>query len=81
MFLAAAGKYFHENGVNFVILEANDYLGGRVRKTTFDNKTFELGAQWVHVPGQNHIMEKKAIEYNLTYYLDVMDITKNFVFR
>ena len=80
-FFTAAGKYFHENGVNFIILEANDYLGGRVRKTTFGDDTIELGAQWDHLPEQNHSTEQQVNQYKMKYYLDVLNFTTNFAFR
>lgn len=37
-----------ENGVDdFVILEAADKIGGRIRKTDFAGATVELGAGWI----------------------------------
>ncbi|KZP30087.1 amine oxidase [Athelia psychrophila] len=47
-----AARTFHEQGFdNFVIVEARDELGGRMRSTTFGSTgnewTVELGANWV----------------------------------
>jgi len=52
-----------------------------VRETIFDNKTVELGAEWIHVPGHNHIMKKKVEQYKMKFYLDEFDISENFAFR
>ncbi|KAF8064162.1 amine oxidase [Lyophyllum atratum] len=43
-----AARTLHEQGINdFVILEARDELGGRLKSTSFAGKTVELGANWV----------------------------------
>ncbi|GLB44648.1 putative flavin containing amine oxidoreductase [Lyophyllum shimeji] len=43
-----AARTFHQHGVkDFVIVEARDELGGRLRSTSFGGKTVELGANWV----------------------------------
>lgn len=47
-----AARTFHEQGFdNFLIVEARDELGGRMKSTTFGSKgnehTVELGANWV----------------------------------
>ena len=34
--------------IKITILEANDYIGGRMRKHTFAGQTIERGANWVH---------------------------------
>ncbi|KAG5645648.1 hypothetical protein DXG03_005639 [Asterophora parasitica] len=43
-----AARTLHEQGIdNFVIVEARDELGGRLKSTTFARKTVELGANWI----------------------------------
>ena len=43
-----AARTLHENGINdFVIIEARDELGGRLKSTSFAGLTVELGANWV----------------------------------
>lgn len=43
-----AARTFHEQGVDdFLVVEARDELGGRLRSTTFGGKTIELGANWI----------------------------------
>jgi protoporphyrinogen oxidase len=34
--------------INIQFIEANDYVGGRLRTSKFDDVTVELGANWVH---------------------------------
>ncbi len=43
-----AAKELTEYGVSFVILEATDRIGGRVRDGDFDGKHIEYGAHWLH---------------------------------
>ncbi|KAG6844510.1 hypothetical protein H0H87_006335 [Tephrocybe sp. NHM501043] len=43
-----AARTFHEKGINdFLILEARNEIGGRLRSKTFAGKTIELGANWI----------------------------------
>ncbi|KAK0444694.1 amine oxidase [Armillaria borealis] len=44
-----AAKTFHEAGIDdFIIIEAQDELGGRMKSHHFGGKTVELGANWIH---------------------------------
>ena len=44
-----AAKHLHENGIkSFVVLEAQDYVGGRLKNTNIEGITFGEGANWVH---------------------------------
>ena len=44
-----AAKHLHENGIkSFVVLEAQDYVGGRLKNTKLGEITFGEGANWVH---------------------------------
>lgn len=45
----AAAKTLQEEGVgNFLLLEARDHIGGRIRSAEFGGFRVELGAQWIH---------------------------------
>ena len=45
----SAAKSLHENGVNsFLILEARDRIGGRMRSEEFGGIRVELGEQWIY---------------------------------
>ena len=44
-----AGNYLQTSGLrNFLILEAQDYLGGRIKQARIGNVTVGEGANWVH---------------------------------
>ncbi|KAK0488508.1 hypothetical protein IW261DRAFT_1325664 [Armillaria novae-zelandiae] len=44
-----AAKTLHEAGIDdFIIIEAQDELGGRMKSHHFGGKTVELGANWIH---------------------------------
>ncbi|KAL6643034.1 hypothetical protein ACP70R_021215 [Stipagrostis hirtigluma subsp. patula] len=48
----SAGKRLSDAGItDFVILEATDRIGGRIRKTNFAGVNVELGANWVEGVG------------------------------
>ena len=45
----AAAKTLFDAGIeNFLVLEARDEIGGRVRSVKFANVTVEVGANWIH---------------------------------
>lgn len=46
----AAAKTLHDKGVPFLLLEARDDLGGRLRESTLNGFTLEDGGQWIHGP-------------------------------
>ena len=44
-----AAKTLQENGINdFLILEAQDYIGGRFKQRSFAGVKLEEGANWIH---------------------------------
>jgi phytoene dehydrogenase-like protein len=43
-----------EAGLKVTILEANDYIGGRVKNMEFHGKRVELGANWVTDMSKNN---------------------------
>ncbi|CAB3375625.1 Hypothetical predicted protein [Cloeon dipterum] len=54
----AAGTRLLRGGIsNFVILEAENRLGGRVYSTEFDGCTVDMGAQWVHGEKNNVVYQ------------------------
>lgn len=59
----AAARKLQENGVsNLLVLEAQDYIGGRVKSETFYGARVELGAEFVH--GENTLLWKYIQESN-----------------
>ncbi|CAF4153693.1 unnamed protein product, partial [Rotaria magnacalcarata] len=61
-----------EKGISdFLIIEAESVLGGRMKDTTFDKYTIELGANWIegirnHETGEENPIWTMAKKYNLT---------------
>ena len=44
-----AAKTLHDQRVtDFVVLEGQDYIGGRMRQASFAGMKVELGANWIH---------------------------------
>ena len=73
-----AAKTLQENGINdFLILEAQDYIGGRFKQRSFAGVKIEEGANWIHYADDkpNPIWELKQ-KHNLrgifTDYSDVI---------
>ena len=52
-------------GLNAVVLEARDRLGGRVHSVDVDGIDVELGAQWVHDDAASHPARKFCERANL----------------
>lgn len=42
-----AAHTLYEAGVDFVLVEYSDYIGGRVKNTQFNGRTVEEGANWI----------------------------------
>ncbi|XP_058828035.1 spermine oxidase-like [Topomyia yanbarensis] len=54
----AAATRLHKNGItDFVILEASNRIGGRIRTVLFGQNTIDLGAQWCHGVKNNVVFE------------------------
>ena len=47
-----------KKGIKFVVLEASDYVGGRMKSIKFDNHIVEAGANWIH--GKSHPITGKT---------------------
>lgn len=57
-----AAKTLEEKGINdFLILEAQDYIGGRFKQRSFAGVKLEEGANWIHYADdkQNPLWELK----------------------
>jgi polyamine oxidase len=46
----AAAKELYESGVDFLLIEGNDRIGGRVWHKDLSGTTVEMGANWIHKP-------------------------------
>ena len=43
-----AARKLQTNGYNVTVLEAKDYIGGRIKAENFNGIKLEMGASWVH---------------------------------
>ncbi|CAF0978144.1 unnamed protein product [Brachionus calyciflorus] len=68
--LSAAVKLIESGITDFLVIEANDRIGGRIHTIPFQNSFIELGAQWIHGTKKNPI-------YDLTKALNLLDEKKN----
>lgn len=60
-----AGKILKENGIDFVILEASDHVGGRAQ-TLKGNPHIELGPEFLH--GKTPLTDELLERYKIPYY-------------
>jgi len=71
----------HEQGIdNFLILEAKDYIGGRVKSQQFAGKSVPMGAGWIHGADESNIMWRLAKKYKMKVHKDNYDYD-DIVFR
>ena len=71
-----AGNHFQNNNLtNFLILEAQHYIGGRIKQVILGNVTVGEGANWVHFEedGDENPILSLANEINLKKYLNNED--------
>ncbi|XP_011705792.1 PREDICTED: polyamine oxidase 1-like, partial [Wasmannia auropunctata] len=62
----AAASRLSQNGMNdFVILEANDRIGGRIYTKDFGKNVVDLGAQWVLGKSNGKPLKAKNVVYDL----------------
>ena len=74
--LGAALKLHEKNVNNFLVLEAKDYIGGRLREAKWFGETIALGAGWIHDIETNHKIYKLAQKYGLKCNKDTYDLNK-----
>ena len=57
----AAAKVLEQNGIDYLILEATDRYGGRLKKdTTLADFPIDIGAEWIHShPNVLNVLEGK----------------------
>lgn len=53
----SCAKKMHDSGKQVIVLEAKDYIGGRIHSVKSNSKVFDLGASWIHGIQHNPIYE------------------------
>lgn len=51
----AAARTLQDAGVEVVVLEAKDRIGGRIYTTRIDGESYEMGASWIHGDRKNPV--------------------------
>lgn len=83
----SAAKKLKTKGYNVTILEAKDYIGGRIKAHDFNGIKLEMGASWVHGPIGNpvgKIVKKQGGRLVLSNYRPEINYNKkgkNFNFK
>ena len=65
----AAAKELQGRGAEVVVLEAEDYVGGRIRTDWSLDAPFEHGAGWIHGPSKKNPIKKLADQVRAETYL------------
>ena len=71
-----AGKTLHDRGItDFLMLEAQDYIGGRIKQVPFAGMKVEEGANWIHFVEEEHnplilLKEKYDLKGHRSNYSD-----------
>ncbi|XP_011688274.1 PREDICTED: uncharacterized protein LOC105450226 [Wasmannia auropunctata] len=74
----AAASRLSQRGVNdFVILEANDRIGGRIYTKDFGENVVDLGAQWVHGQSGNVVFDLASKHNLLSSFAVLRDNSKH----
>ena len=60
-----ASKLYEKGEKDFLILEAQNYIGGRMRDVKFGQITIENGANWLHGIEKNHPIYVLKQKYGL----------------
>ena len=75
-FPGASIQLYESNVTNFLVLDAKDYIGGRVRSESFQGFTVAMGAGWIHMVQEDHMILQLAKKWKLKYAEDDYDIKK-----
>ena len=72
-----AAKTLYDRGItDFLVLEAQDYIGGRMRSVPFAGMKIEEGANWIHFAEEHDVnpllplQEKHNLKGRLSNYSD-----------
>ena len=63
----SAARTLHENGIeNFLVLEGQDYIGGRVKQADFAGLKIEEGANWIQYAGDNNPIWQQKMKHGFS---------------
>ena len=73
----SAGKTLYDQGItDHLVLEAQDYIGGRIKQIPFGYTKIEEGANWIHFAKEednplNLLREKYKLKGHMSNYSDL----------
>ena len=79
LFPGASLELYKNNITNFLVLEAKDYIGGRVKTEEFEGINLSMGAAWLHNVEENHEIVRLARKHGLMHADDNYDIEKSVI--
>lgn len=65
----AAGQALRKSGATVTVLEAGDYVGGRIRTDMSLGAPFEYGAGWIHGPSEDNPIQQLAEDINAPVFV------------
>lgn len=65
----AAGQALRKSGATVIVLEAGDYVGGRIRTDRSMGAPFEHGAGWIHGPSAQNPIQQLANQIGASTYV------------
>ena len=75
----AAADALHQKGVDFLVLEGRERIGGRVHHVMYKGSKLELGAAWSHDSQHNHSVWKLLKRFGMAVQRDAVNVTYRFV--
>ncbi|XP_050545415.1 spermine oxidase-like [Daktulosphaira vitifoliae] len=78
--IAAATKLLKNNVQDFIILEAENRLGGRIQTIPFGDGHIDIGAQWIHGEEGNVVYQMASEKHLVSDFRDTMEDFMNSVF-
>lgn len=76
-----AGKWLQSQGAEVVILEAGNYIGGRMRTDRSIGAPFEFGVGWIHGPRHKNSIQKPTKRVNARTFVTDNDSLEVFDHR
>ena len=65
----SAANLLSKHGANVLVIEAKDYIGGRIKTDWSLGAPFEFGAGWIHGPSNSNPIKNLADKNGSKYFL------------
>ena len=74
----SAAEFLHKRGVDILLLEGRERIGGRVHHVMYKGSKFELGAAWSHDSQTEHSVWKLLQRFGMSVQRDAVNVTYRF---